>query len=432
MEIPKLHKVFLQNRSIATDSRNISPGSIYFALSGERFNGNDFALEALEKGASYAVVDHPSLINTARCIYVNNTLETLQKLGTFHRNHCKATVISLTGSNGKTTTKELIYQVLKTSYNTIATVGNLNNHIGVPLSLLRIGEETEFAVIEMGANHQKEIAFLSELAQPDLGCITNFGKAHLEGFGGVEGVIKGKSELYDYLIKHQKPILYNSQDPIQRDKISAYAKGISFGNAQGDTFFTEIKDSQTSVRFSFENTLIETSLYGAYNATNCMIAASIGAHFKITTSKIKQAIEAYLPNNNRSELKKIGAHEVVLDAYNANPTSMEVAIAHFSELSHEQHNNKIVFLGDMFELGETAAREHQNIVFQLEKCKLQSVYLIGKHFHQTKHSFKSYPDFESFQKEQSLLRLGPSLILIKGSRGMALERIIPLIAKENI
>ena len=281
MEISLLHELFLKNRTVSTDSRKIEKACLYFALSGEHFNGNEFAVEALEKGASYAIVDNPSLKEVAGCIYVKNTLETLQKLGTYHRNYCKATVISLTGSNGKTTTKELIYQVLQTTYKTIATKGNLNNHIGVPLSLLNIKEDTEFAVIEMGANHQKEIAFLCELAQPDFGCITNFGKAHLEGFGGVQGVIKGKSELYQFLKAHHKTILYNSEDPIQSAAISEYPYGVSFGNNQENTYQTNHLESNNTVSLAFQGTSIHTSLYCAYNVTNCMIAASIGRFFDV-------------------------------------------------------------------------------------------------------------------------------------------------------
>ncbi len=427
MEISALHRLFLQAKSISTDSRKVESNSIYFALSGERFNGNEFALEALRKGADYAVVDLISLKDASRCIFVNDVLKTLQELGTYHRNYCKATVISLTGSNGKTTTKELISRVISRKYRTTATLGNLNNHIGIPLSLLNIKEDTEFAVIEMGANHQNEIEFLCELAQPDFGCITNFGKAHLEGFGGVQGVVKGKSELYQHLMSNSKTIFYNSQDPIQVAALIQYDHSISFGNKQEDTYQTSILESNTSVKIQFQDTKINTSLYGAYNATNCMIAASIGSYFDVPIQDIKNAIESYKPNNNRSELRQIGPHMLVLDAYNANPSSMEVAIKHFSELSHSSLKNKIVVLGDMFELGETAAKEHQAIVAQLKLSKINRVILIGALFHNTQHSFESYPDFEAFKQKNSPFKSDPSLILIKGSRGMALERVLPLL-----
>lgn len=427
MEISLLHELFLKNRTVSTDSRKIEKGCLYFALSGERFNGNEFALEALQKGASYAVVDQAALKDEPGCIFVISALKTLQALGTYHRNYCKAKVISLTGSNGKTTTKELIYRVLSQKYKTSATLGNLNNHIGVPLSLLNLKEDTEFAVIEMGANHQNEIEFLCELAQPDFGCITNFGKAHLEGFGGVQGVIKGKSELYQFLKAHNKTILYNSEDPIQTAAIREYQYGISFGNKQENTYQTNHLESNSTVSLAFQGTLINTSLYGAYNATNCMIAASIGRFFDVEMNDIKYAIETYEPNNNRSELKKIGPHQVVLDAYNANPSSMEVAIEHFSNLSHPTLKNKKVVLGDMFELGDTAAQEHQAIVNQLELSKIDHIILIGSLFHNTKNDFESYPNFEDFKQKNSPFKSAPSLILIKGSRGMALERVLPLL-----
>ena len=427
MEISALHRLFLQAKSISTDSRKVESNSIYFALSGERFNGNEFALEALRKGADYAVVDLISLKDASRCIFVNDVLKTLQELGTYHRNYCKATVISLTGSNGKTTTKELISRVISRKYRTTATLGNLNNHIGIPLSLLNIKEDTEFAVIEMGANHQNEIEFLCELAQPDFGCITNFGKAHLEGFGGVQGVVKGKSELYQFLMAHNKTILYNSEDPIQVAALIQYDHSISFGNKQEDTYQTSILESNTFVSLQFQGTSITTSLYGAYNATNCMIAASIGRYFEVAIEDIKNAIETYKPNNNRSELKQIGPHQVVLDAYNANPSSMEVAIKHFSDLSHSSFKNKIVVLGDMFELGDTAALEHQAVITQLEFSKIDRIILIGTLFHNTQNAFESYPDFEAFKQKNNPLKSEPSLILIKGSRGMALERVLPLL-----
>ena len=427
MEISALHKLFLQTKSVSTDSRKIGSNSIYFALSGERFNGNDFAIDALNNGALYAVVDAIKYKDHPGCIYVADALKTLQALGTYHRNFCKAKVISLTGSNGKTTTKELIYKVLSQKYNTSATLGNLNNHIGVPLSLLNIKEGTEFAVIEMGANHQKEIEFLCALAQPDFGCITNFGKAHLEGFGGVQGVIKGKSELYQYLIANNKTILYNNEDPIQAGALRQYDHSISFGKDQESTYTTSILESNTSVKIQFQDTTINTSLYGAYNATNCMIAASIGRHFDVPIQDIKNAIESYKPNNNRSELRQIGPHMLVLDAYNANPSSMEVAIKHFSELSHSSLKNKIVVLGDMFELGETAAKEHQAIVAQLKLSKINRIILIGALFHNTQHSFESYPNFDAFKQKNSPFKSNPSLVLIKGSRGMALERVLPLL-----
>tara|TARA_B110000503_G_scaffold39117_1_gene64411 strand:+ start:142 stop:1425 length:1284 start_codon:yes stop_codon:yes gene_type:complete len=424
METVQLHEIFITQKTISTDSRKKTAGAIYFALSGSKFNGNDFAQEALNNGASYAVVDNIKLKGKPNHLYVKNALDSLQALGTYHRNYCKATVISLTGSNGKTTTKELIYSVLASNYNTVATQGNLNNHIGVPLSLLSIKEDTEFAVIEMGANHQGEIKFLSELSQPDIGCIINYGKAHLEGFGGVEGVIKGKSELYDFLKAHEKTILFNYNDPIQLEKNKGYKNTVSFGYNTPAEFITSAIIDSDSLSFNFQGVEIKTQLYGNYNATNCMIAASIGAYYKVPLPQIKKAIESYQPNNNRSELKKIGPHQLILDAYNANPSSMSAAIAHFSRLKKDPALEKIVILGDMFEIGDTAVLEHQAIVQQLEESFIDQVVLVGAIFSKTIHNFSCYSSYESFEKEFQTVKLNPSLILLKGSRGMALERIL--------
>jgi UDP-N-acetylmuramoyl-tripeptide--D-alanyl-D-alanine ligase len=426
MEIANLHQLFLKQPTVSTDSRNITKGCLYFALLGPHFNGNDFALQALEKGASYAVVDSLALAKHKNCIFVDHVLDCLHSLASYHRNYSNATVISLTGSNGKTTTKELIYRVLSEKYHTIATKGNLNNHIGVPLSLLSIQKNTEFAIIEMGANHQGEIAKLCQIIQPDFGCITNFGKAHLEGFGGVAGVIKGKSELYKHLMAHDKTILFQEENLIQKAALSHYPNTISFGGLKGD-FITQARDiAAACVSFNFQGMDIKTQLYGHYNTTNCMIAASIGAYFKVPLAQIQSAISSYQPNNNRSEFKKIGLHSIILDAYNANPSSMEAALNHFSNL-HTELSQKMVILGDMFELGDTAPEEHQATVNLLETLNIDQVILVGKLFSKTNHPFKSYPSFEDLEADKENLIPTPSLVLIKGSRGMALERVIPLL-----
>ena len=426
MEIANLHQLFLKQPTVSTDSRNITKGCLYFALLGPHFNGNDFALQALEKGAAYAVVDSLALAKHKNCILVDKVLDCLHSLANYHRYYSKATVISLTGSNGKTTTKELIYKVLSEKYHTIATKGNLNNHIGVPLSLLSIQKNTEFAIIEMGANHQGEIAKLCQIVQPDFGCITNFGKAHLEGFGGEAGVIKGKSELYKHLMAHNKTILFQEENLIQKAALSHYSNTVSFGSRKGD-FITQARDiSADCVSFNFQGMDIKTQLYGHYNTTNCMIAASIGAYFKVPLVQIQSAISSYQPNNNRSEFKKIGIHSIILDAYNANPSSMEAALNHFSNL-HTELSQKMVILGDMFELGDTAREEHQATVNLLETLNIDQVILVGKLFSKTNHPFKSYPSFEDLEADKENLIPTPSLVLIKGSRGMALERVITLL-----
>ncbi len=424
MDLPQLHKLFLQFPRVSTDTRKITQNSIFFALKGPNFNGNTFAAEALEKGAVYAVVDEPEYATAAHILLVDNVLETLQQLATYHRNYSKATIISLTGSNGKTTTKELIYAVLAKKYNTIATQGNLNNHIGVPLTLLRITEATEIAVIEMGANHQKEIAFLSEIAQPDFGYITNFGKAHLEGFGGVEGVIKGKSELYDYLLQHDKHVFLNADDPIQKEKLSAYVKKIGFSQSDPKFFNIRLLDTDPFIQLGFETTEITTQLVGAYNFPNCCAAVLMGKYFTIPPEAIKAAIAAYVPSDNRSQIVEKGGYRIVLDAYNANPTSMKAALESFAKAKGDP---KVVFLGDMFELGESSHEEHQSIADLAATLNFEDVYLVGKQFYQVDSKFQKFSSFESLQEHLLEHPLEKGVLFIKGSRGMAMERILDLL-----
>ena len=424
MTLEALHKLFLNHPIICTDSRIIKPNSIFFALKGEHFDGNTFAQSALEKGASYAVVDDAKYATTKALILVDDVLSTLQSLATYHRNYCNARIVALTGSNGKTTTKELIHAVLNKKYNTVATKGNLNNHIGVPLSLLSIKHDTEIAVIEMGANHQKEITFLANIAQPDFGYITNFGKAHLEGFGGVEGVIKGKSELYEYLIDHQKYIFLNADDPIQVEKLSSYIRKFGYSTNNQDYFRILLKEEHPFVCLEVEGTTINTRLIGKYNFTNCCAAVLIGKYFNVPIEHIKEALENYVPSNNRSQLLEKNGNHIILDAYNANPSSMVAALENFESIKAD---SKAIFLGDMFELGETSVEEHQHIADIVEQMHLNEVFLIGKIFSQTRTSLKKMPafqDLEAYLKEHPLPK---SNILIKGSRGMALERILDIL-----
>jgi len=353
MTLTQLHELFLKHPKAFTDTRKIKKDGIFFALKGPSFNGNKFAEQALEKGVSFAVIDEKAYAKDKRFILVDNVLETLQKLAIYHRNFSKAKVIGLTGSNGKTTTKELINEVLSKKYKTIATKGNLNNHIGVPLTLLTIKEDTEFAIIEMGANHQGEIAFLSGLCQPDYGYITNFGKAHLEGFGGVEGVIKGKSEF-----------------------------------------------------------------------PNCCAAILMGKYFNVSIANIKEALEGYIPENNRSQLIEKNSHKITLDAYNANPTSMEAALESFKTSTTE---NKVLFLGDMFELGDEAESEHQHIADLALRLQFSEVFLVGENFMKVQTSYKQFESFNNLQSYLEKNQLPPCHILIKGSRGMAMERILDVL-----
>ena len=424
MNLTKLHKLFLQFSTISTDTRKISTNCIFFALKGPNFNGNKFAEDAIKAGAAYAIVDEKVYDTSKKTILVKNVLETLQKLAVYHRKYSKATVISLTGSNGKTTTKELINIVLSKKFKTIATKGNLNNHIGVPLTLLSIKQDTEIAIVEMGANHQGEIAFLSELAQPDFGYITNYGKAHLEGFGGIKGVIKGKSELYDYLIKNNKHAFFNADDAIQKERLALYTKKTGFSKSDPQYGIIELINSTPFVQLKFEGSLVKTQLIGKYNFPNCAIAVTMGKYFNVSLNQIKQAIESYTPDNNRSQLIAKKGHTIILDAYNANPTSMIAALENFNGMDA---NHKILFLGDMFELGDNSAKEHQAIVDLIKNLGLNDVYLIGENFFKTKTDFMKFINFNDLKKYLQQSKLPKSTILIKGSRGMLLERVLDII-----
>lgn len=427
MKIEELHMLFLSSEGVSTDTRKIAENVIFFALKGDNFNGNRFAQEALKAGAAYAIVDEEEFADHKRTILVKDVLATLQELATYHRTFLNIPIISLTGSNGKTTTKELINAVLSKKYNTVATKGNLNNHIGVPLTLLSMNEETEMGIVEMGANHIKEIEFLCKIAKPDYGYITNFGKAHLEGFGSIEGVIKGKSELYQYLLSDNKYVFLNADDSIQKEKLSTYIK--KFGYSQTDPEYYNIKKIEASpfVKLSFEDMTVTSNLIGEYNFTNIAAAILIGKYFNVEPKDIKEAIENFIPSNNRSQIIEKGSIRVILDAYNANPTSMKAALDYFSHLNDTK---KIAILGDMFELGPDSHEEHQAIVRYIETLKLDDVYLIGEHFDKTKansREIKQYNSFDDFKREFEGSHYRNSAILIKGSRGMALERTLELL-----
>lgn len=424
MTISALHSIFLEHPTICTDTRKISKNCLFFALKGPNFNGNTFANTALEKGAAFVVVDEPEYAVSDKHILVDDVLQSLQKLANYHRRQSKARIIALTGSNGKTTTKELIAAVLATTYNTIATEGNLNNHIGVPLTLLSIKKDAEMAVVEMGANHQGEIDFLCKLAEPDFGYITNFGKAHLEGFGGIEGVIKGKSELYRHLQAHQKLIFLNADDPIQLEKLESYIQKSGFSTENHTYYPIHFKGANPFVELQVENTGITTQLIGAYNFSNCSAAILIGKYFNVPLEQIKLALETYVPENNRSQIIQKNEYYILLDAYNANPTSMAAALHNFHSLTGP---TKTLILGDMFELGVSGPEEHQQIADLVASLGFEHVYLVGEHFAETKTDFLTFPSFNSFK--EAILRKGllKGKLLIKGSRGMALERVLELL-----
>ena len=425
MDISQLHNLFLECNSVSTDTRNIKTNDLFFALKGKNFNGNTYAEQAIKQGAKYVVIDEKDYMHSSKTILVNDALETLQQLAAFHREYLKTPIIALTGSNGKTTTKELINAVLSKKYKTSATKGNLNNHIGVPLTLLSMTKETELGIVEMGANHLKEIEFLCNIAKPDYGLITNYGKAHLEGFGGVEGIIKGKSELYSYLIKHDKLIFINGLDPLQSDK-SKNAKTHKFGNTPFFDVEVNFIKAQPNVDIKYQNQIIKSQLFGAYNFNNIAAAITIGSFFKVKLSDIKEAIENYTPSNNRSQVLKKHSNNFILDAYNANPTSMEVALVNFEE----QSGNKIAILGDMFELGKDAIKEHKHIADLASKLSFNQIILVGNNFYNSKtksENIYKFKSFEDFKLNFPLSKIKNSTILIKGSRGMALERILDML-----
>ena len=417
MEIAQLYNLYTQHCLVDIDTRNIRENTIFFALKGDNFNGNSFAEEALKLGANYAIVDEEVYQTQDAIILVPNVLETLQQLANYHRKQLKATIIGLTGSNGKTTTKELLFAVLSKKYKTIATKGNLNNHIGVPLTLLSMPIDTEMGIVEMGANHQKEIEFLSNICEPDFGYITNFGKAHLEGFGGVEGVIKGKSELYQFLEQKNRIAFINPEDKIQVDKTK---------NITTIPFHLSIalKEANPFVQLSYDNLVINSNLIGTYNCTNITIAITIGNYFNVEDDVIKEAIEGYESTNNRSQIINQNSNVIILDAYNANPSSMKVALENFYALKAD---HKIVILGDMFELGDASLEEHQQIVNVATQMNFNGYYFVGEHFYQTKENENLFKTFDDFKNDFENNIPSNSSILIKGSRGMRLERVVELL-----
>ncbi|MDD2987208.1 UDP-N-acetylmuramoyl-tripeptide--D-alanyl-D-alanine ligase [Flavobacterium sp.] len=424
MDISFIHHCFLQCSSVSIDTRNINPKSFFVALKGAKIDANSFAKVALEKGASYVLIDNKEFYVDERTILVEDTLRSLQDLAKFHRNYLAIPIIAITGSNGKTTTKELFQVVLSQKFKTKATIGNLNNHIGVPLTILSFTKETEIGIVEMGANHQKEISFLCGIAQPNFGYITNFGKAHLEGFGGIEGVIKGKSEMYDFIFKHNQTIFVYLDDSIQAQKTLDFNRfTFSKADLNANVYFEKV-EANPFVCLFFDGLTIQSHLIGLYNASNIMAAIAVGNYFGIKNDMIKFGIESYIPENNRSQLLQVKGNEIILDAYNANPSSMQVALDNFIELRKE---GKAVILGDMFELGEESEKEHQFIVSKMKKQSDFNCYFIGKLFYATRIEnerlffFETFEDFSNYLQKNTFQN---TFLLIKGSRGMALERTI--------
>ena len=427
MEIKNIHDLFLQRSSVSIDTRKIEKNSMFFAIKGERFDANPFAEEALKNGASYVIIDNEAYFIDERTILVEDSLKALQELSKFHRKHLKLPIVALTGSNGKTTTKELINVVLSKRYITKATVGNLNNHIGVPLTLLSFNSKTEIGIVEMGANHQKEIEFLCDIAQPDFGYITNFGKAHLEGFGGTEGVIKGKSEMYQFLSENNKYVFVNLDDAIQNEKTEKNLRITFSQKDKNASVFINRITANPFVEIDYNGIKVKSNLIGLYNANNINAAITIGKYFKVSDEEIKEAIESYVPENNRSQMLVKNSNEIILDAYNANPSSMEVAIKNFLQLDKE---NKVAILGDMFELGDESFQEHKHIVALLKNESNVTTYFIGNHFYANKIESNFvffFENFDVFAEKLQEEKLANKMILIKGSRGMTLERTLELL-----
>lgn len=432
MKIAALYQLFIKFPRITTDSRNIPPDSIYIALKGDKFDGNTYAAQALEKGAKYAVIDNKAFLIEDRTILVENCLETLQKLANYHRRKLALPIIAITGTNGKTTTKELIRIVLSKKYNVLATQGNLNNHIGVPLTLLAMNSDTQIGVVEMGANHPHEIELLCKIAEPDFGLITNIGKAHLEGFGDFQGVIKTKKELYDYIIAKQGTLFYNSDNSLLTDIIGTWDNIVSYGPQTGKRCkghiksvnpYLEVEIINVTPNSKDQNILAKTNLVGSYNFENILAAACIGLHFDVPLAKVQEALVEYTPTNNRSQLSNTGKNQLLLDCYNANPSSTEAAILNFSNLSAL---NKIIVLGDMLELGEESEKEHLKIMSLLANYPDIKVLLVGNYYKSLAPSFGFTAFFDVMELCQWLTHspILNSYILIKGSRGIQLEKII--------
>jgi UDP-N-acetylmuramoyl-tripeptide--D-alanyl-D-alanine ligase len=435
ISIYDLYTLFIScNQKITTDTRQIEKGSIFFALKGDNFDANEFAISAIEQGCLYAVVDQPNFANGTSILLVEDVLNTLQNLAKMHRSHLKIPVIGITGSNGKTTNKELIHAVLSKKFNTYATKGNLNNHIGVPLTVLKIHKEHEIAIVEMGANHQGEIAMLSDICDPDFGLITNIGKAHLEGFGGEEGIKIGKSELYKYIEKKNGKIFINGNDPVLIE-LSRSIDKVYFGENNTFDIYGELANNSEFVELKWNTTgnaldnmpLIRTHLFGHYNFVNVICAICIGNYFGVEKHLINEAISNYLPEMNRSQVKKTSTNTLILDAYNANPSSMMLTIKHFVL---QPFPNKFVVLGDMFELGDYSYQEHKLILDELFSHPEVKCLLVGTHFNQFKNDYLGFSFCENINLAQNFIennKIAEFTILIKGSRGIALEKLVPLL-----
>ena len=415
MNIKEIYALFQQHSTICTDSRRITKGAMFISLRGENFNGNKYAQKAIQNGCSYAIVDEKEYDIHQNTILVNNALKTLQDLATYHRNQLNIPLIGITGSNGKTTSKELINKILNSELSCYATKGNLNNHIGVPLSVLEINKKHKIAIIEMGANHQKEIEFLCNIAQPTFGVITNIGSAHLEGFGSLQGVIDTKKELYEFINFNKGHLFVNAGDELLLN-LSKGISQITYGTS-GDVFGI-ITDITPLLSIKYNNEIINSHLIGDFQFDNILLAICIGNYFNISNENIKKSIENYIPTNNRSQLVKTKKNTIILDAYNANPSSMKAMLSSFA---NQEYKNKLCILGDMLELGGDSNKEHLDIMKLTNQLELDCIF-VGKIFHSlTKNSFKNKQGLVKHIQENNIHK---RTILLKGSRGIGLEQLI--------
>ncbi|MBM3416884.1 MAG: UDP-N-acetylmuramoyl-tripeptide--D-alanyl-D-alanine ligase [Bacteroidetes bacterium] len=431
MQTEELYKIFLAHPSLQTDSRKLNSGDIFFALKGDLFNGNTFARQAIEAGAAYAVIDEPQYEIPGKTILVKNTLNSLQQLAKYHRRQFNALpagrqvpFLAITGSNGKTTTKELIHAILSTTFKTYTTEGNLNNHIGIPLTILKIKEDAQIAVIEMGANHQKEIASYCAYTMPTHGLITNCGKAHLEGFGGVEGVRKGKGELFDYLRSYNGTAFIMQDYAYLQEMSGGIAHILRYGTKHADIEGCVLKNEpflEVEINKGVNIPSIKTQLVGDYNFPNVLAAVAVGNYFKVPAEKIKMAIENYTPSNSRSQLIERGTNKIILDAYNANPSSMKLAIENFANLRAE---NKVLMLGGMAELGSESIDEHKAMIDLIKQHSWKAVVLVGSDFIHIPHPFISLENSAEAKEWLQAQRFENTHLLVKGSRSMQMEKVL--------
>lgn len=423
MDIEALYQIYTKHPSVTTDTRTLKTGDIFFALKGPNYNGNQYAHIALAAGASYCVVDEDLLFKNERFISVKNSLETLQELAAKHRSLLQIPILAITGSNGKTTTKELVHAVLSTTYETYTTIGNLNNHIGVPLTILSISPDAEMAVIEMGANHQKEIESYCIYTRPTHGLITNIGRAHIEGFGSEEGIKKGKGELFAFLKDIQGTVFVHKDEPTLMELSEGIPNRITYGSGDADTTGSLLPNG-LMLQVKLKRLHIATHLIGSYNLPNVLAAVSIGRYFKIPDERIKTALENYVPSNSRSQLVNKKSNRIILDAYNANPSSMKAAIENFAEVESEK---KILVLGAMMEMGDTTAKEHAAIIDLIKKYKWHNIILVGESFANPPAGMIYFKDSATATHWLQKEKFSNADFLIKGSRSMQMEKVLDAI-----